>query len=101
MLYLVLGACGGAKTVKPPENGAAPSGETATADPEALVNASCIMCHGNNLEGKSGPALNKVGGHLSEAEIHDVIVNGKPGMPGGLLKGADAEAVAKWLAAKK
>jgi cytochrome c551 len=100
---LVLGACGGNKAVdKDANGGATPGTETAAADPEKLVNTSCISCHGGNLEGKGGaPALNKVGDHMSETEIHDVIVNGRGGMPPGLLKGAEAEAVAKWLSEKK
>ena len=28
---------------------------------------------------------------MSEAEIHDIIVNGKGGMPGGIIKGEEAE----------
>ena len=55
-----------------------------------------------NLEGAGGaPALADVGSRLSEEEIHDVIINGRPGMPGNLIKGEEAEAVAKWLAEKK
>ncbi|TNO95725.1 cytochrome c, partial [Bacillus cereus] len=38
---------------------------------------------------------------LSEEEILDVINNGRGAMPAGLIKGADAEAVAKWLATQK
>ena len=54
------------------------------------------------LEGAGGaPALADVGSRLSEEEIHDVIINGRTGMPGNIIKGEDAEAVAKWLAEKK
>ncbi len=37
----------------------------------------------------------------SETEIHDIIINGQGGMPGGIIKGEEAEAVAKWLSEKK
>ena len=98
---LVLGACGGNKTVdKNAEGGATP--DTASVDAEQVVQTSCITCHGGNLEGKgNAPALAKGGDHMSETEIHDVIVNGRGGMPPGVIKGAEAEAVAKWLSEKK
>ncbi len=95
---LVLGACGGNKAEKPATTG----GETATVDAEAIVKSSCIACHGGNLEGKgNAPALNDVGARLSEEEIHTIIEKGQGGMPGGLIKGEDATAVAKWLSEKK
>lgn len=69
---------------------------------EELVKSSCISCHGGNLEGMGNtPSLADVGGRLSEEEIHNVIVNGRGGMPGGLLQGEDAEAAAAWLAEQK
>jgi cytochrome c551 len=101
---LVLGACGGNKAVDKDTNDGATTGtETAAVDAEKVVNTSCITCHGGNLEGKGGaPALNKVGDHMSETEIRDVIVNGRGGMPGGLIKDEEElDAVAKWLAEKK
>lgn len=98
---LVLGACGGNNTDQK-TNDSANGGQTAAVDAEKVVNQRCITCHGGNLEGAgNAPALANVGGHLSEAEIHDVIINGKGTMPPGIIKGEEAEAVAKWLAEKK
>ena len=96
---LVLGACGGGDDNA--DDAAAPEGETASVDAEAVVNTSCITCHGGNLEGASGPAIDTIGADMSEAEIHDVIINGQGGMPGGIIEGEEADAVAKWLAEKK
>lgn len=96
---LFLAACGGDSSE--PE---APtdSGETATVDAEAIANQKCISCHGTNLEGQGNfPALNDVGSRLSEEEILTVILEGRGAMPGGLLQGEEAEAVAAWLAEKK
>ena len=42
-----------------------------------------------------------VGGTLSESEIRDIIEHGQGGMPGGIIKGEELDAVAKWLAEKK
>ncbi|MEK5040777.1 cytochrome c551 [Sporosarcina sp. FSL K6-3457] len=95
---LVLGACGGDKAEKAP----ATDGATASVDAEAVVKSSCIACHGSNLEGKgNAPGLADIGARMSEDEIHTVIEKGQGGMPGGLIKGEDATAVAKWLAEKK
>lgn len=62
---------------------------------------SCSGCHGGNLEGGAGPALSDVGARLSKEEILNVIKNGRPGMPAGLLQGDEAENVAAWLADQK
>lgn len=98
---LVLGACGGGNTTKD-DGGENTSGDVASVDAEKIVNSKCITCHGGNLEGAGGaPALNDVGSKLSETEIHDVIINGQGGMPGNIIQGDEAEAVAKWLAEKK
>ncbi|WP_342508914.1 cytochrome c551 [Sporosarcina sp. FSL K6-2383] len=96
---LVLGACGGDKADTSKDTG----GETATADAEAIVNKSCIACHGSNLEGQGNtPGLADIGARMSEEEIHTIIEKGTSGgMPPGLIKGDDATAVAKWLAEKK
>ena len=96
---LVLGACGGGDKAK--EEAPATDGDVATVDAEAIVQTSCITCHGGNLEGASGPALDKIGAEMSEAEIHDVIINGQGGMPAKIIEGEDADAVAKWLSEKK
>lgn len=97
---LVLGACGGGDD-NAKDDAAAPEGETASVDAEAVANGKCITCHGGNLEGASGPALDKIGAEMSEAEIRDVIANGQGGMPGNIIEGEEADAVAKWLAEKK
>lgn len=69
---------------------------------EKIVMTSCATCHGGQLQGMGNtPALNNVGSRLSEEEILGIIVNGRNGMPGGLITGADAEAAAAWLATQK
>ncbi len=99
---LVLGACGGNKTEKVTDKGTENGATTTTVDAEKIVNNSCIMCHGGNLEGKgSAPALADVGARLSESEIHNVIVNGRGGMPAVKMSEEESNAVAKWLSEKK
>ncbi|WP_226036926.1 cytochrome c550 [Aquibacillus saliphilus] len=85
------------------ENGGEQSEEGAVSDPEEIAQ-SCIGCHGGNLEGGgSAPSLQQVGSKYSEEEIHDIILNGIEGtaMPGGLVSGEEAEALASWLAEKQ
>ena len=103
MLTLVFGsaiflaACGGGD-----EKDKVDKGATATPNGEEIAMKSCVSCHGGELQGASAPALNDIGSRLSEAELLDIINNGTDkGMPGGLVKGADAEAVAAWLATQK
>ncbi|MEM1502195.1 cytochrome c [Domibacillus sp. 8LH] len=76
-------------------------GETAAGgefDPEAHYKSSCISCHGSNYEGGAGPSLVGVGEKLSQEEIQDIVVNGKGGMPAGLVPQENAEAMAAWVA---
>ncbi|KAA0548790.1 cytochrome c [Bacillus sp. BGMRC 2118] len=99
---LTLAACGGGdEEAAPTETG---GGETTGAEAtaaEPIYQKSCSGCHGGDLQGGMGPALNKVGGKYSEEEILNIIHNGQGGMPKGVIQGADAEAVAAWLAGKK
>ena len=95
---LVLGACGGG------DDSASDTADSGGGDVDAekVFQANCATCHGGNLEGGAGPALDMIGGTLSEDEIHDIIENGKSGgMPAGLIKGEELDEVASWLAAKK
>lgn len=102
---LVLAACGGNNNAdNGKDTGTTNGGETTTAgagDAEKLFNQKCSSCHGANLEGGVGPALNKIGSQLSKGDIENIIANGKGAMPAGLLKGDEASQVAEWLASKK
>lgn len=79
--------------------------EATIAKGEEVVKQSCTSCHGGNLQGQGSafPALDKLGEKMSEEEILKIINEGIPGtgMPGGLVKGEDAEAAAAYLATLK
>lgn len=95
----VLAACGGGgEEGNGTENQA---GEETTASAEDLFKQNCASCHGQNLEGASAPKLAEVGSKYGEDEIKDIILNGRGGMPPGLLDESEATVVAEWLAAKK
>jgi cytochrome c550 len=88
---------------KEAEGGDEKTEEVASANPEDLYkSAGCIGCHGDAYQGVSGPKLVGIGEKYSKDEIKDILVNGKgSGMPGGLVQGEQADAVAEWLTTLK
>lgn len=68
-----------------------------SSDPEEIYASNCASCHGDDLSGGMGPDLTKIGGDLSEDDIHDVIMNGQGQMPAGLVSAEEADALAEWL----
>ncbi|MGN1399883.1 MAG: cytochrome c551 [Bacillus sp. (in: firmicutes)] len=97
---LTLAACGGDDTGGKTDNGDAVTTADAGRE-EKLYNNKCASCHGENLEGAFGPALESVGSSMTQEEIEAIIEEGKGGMPPRLLEGDDAANVAAWLAEKK
>ncbi|KAB7706497.1 c-type cytochrome [Bacillus aerolatus] len=99
---MALAACGGGDGDDKANEGNNDAGtETANARGEEVYKQSCLSCHGENLEGAVGPALDKVGADHSKDDILNIIKNGQGQMPPNVVEGADAEAVAEWLATKK
>ena len=70
---------------------------------EAIYKQSCIACHGNDLAGKMGPNLQKVGGKLTDKQLYQILQNGRGGMPAfkSTLKDEEIVNLAKWLVEKK
>ncbi|MET3697619.1 cytochrome c551/cytochrome c550 [Bacillus oleivorans] len=101
LFMLALAACGGGEEEETnQENGADTSAIEAQARP--IYEQNCLQCHGQNLEGTGGPSLQKVGSKYSQAEIEEIILEGKgTNMPGGLIQGDEAAAVAEWLSTLK
>lgn len=56
----------------------------------AVYEASCMSCHGGELEG-SAAAPSLIGIEYSAEEIADIAVNGLGAMPAGLFTGSDEE----------
>ncbi|WP_371862535.1 cytochrome c551 [Mesobacillus foraminis] len=97
-IVLGLTACSGGGGSEETSGG---SGEVDTANAEEVFQQNCASCHGGNLEGGAGPALNKVGSDMSKDEILNKIKEGGGGMPANIIEGKNAESVAAWLAEKK
>ncbi|WP_456277667.1 cytochrome c551 [Bacillus sp. AK128] len=103
-LLLTLTACGGGGDTAQEETtdgGTTTGGTTEVSEGEKLYRQSCANCHGGNLEGNIGPALENVGSKYSEEDILHIIHEGQGSMPKGVLQGSDAEVVAAWLATMK
>ncbi|MFF5993762.1 cytochrome c550 [Lysinibacillus sp. KU-BSD001] len=72
------------------------SGEaTAEIDGAAIVQSSCIGCHGGDLGGGMGPALT---GSLDAEHVKTVVMNGQGTMPAVITNEAEAQAVADYIA---
>lgn len=101
---LVLAACGGGDNNgnDAADNNAADNNNTEETadggDGEAVYKDNCASCHGDDLSGDVGPALDEIGADLSVDEIKEVIEDGKGSMPPGIVDGDDEDAVAEWLA---
>lgn len=100
---LFLAACGGGDDKEDATSGDTSGDTAAQHDGEKIVMTSCATCHGGQLQGMGNtPGLSDVGSRYSEAEILDIILNGKGnGMPANLIQGEQAEAAAAWLATQK
>lgn len=70
---------------------------------ETTFKQSCVACHGEQLEGKIGPNLQKVGTKMSSEQLYKLVLNGKGGMPAfkSSLKEEQVANLALWLAEHK
>ncbi|MEK4204934.1 MULTISPECIES: c-type cytochrome [Paenibacillus] len=70
---------------------------------EATVKASCITCHGDQLQGGVGPSLQNEGGQHDAEEIYSIVTKGRGQMPSFKENLAPEEIanVALWLSEKK
>lgn len=65
-----------------------------------LYAKSCSGCHGEGLQGRSGPALATVGARMDTGAIEQKITKGGSGMPAfeGRLEADQIHELAGWLA---
>lgn len=98
---LLLSACGGGGSTNSNQPKLLDIAATEHPDAAAVYRSKCMSCHGNDLQGRSGPNLQQVGSKYEAAEIKDIIANGKTnrGMPafGKSLDEAQIEQLTVWL----
>lgn len=98
---LLLSACGGGGSSDSNQPKILDAAAAEHADAAAVYRSKCMSCHGNDLQGRSGPNLQKVGSKYDAAEIKAIITNGKTnrGMPafGKSLDEAQIEQLTVWL----
>jgi len=70
---------------------------------EEVYTKSCLMCHGDQLQGGGGPALANVGATMTAEQIVRQIERGGGGMPGykNTLSSEEIGNLSKWLSEKK
>ncbi|GEK35360.1 c-type cytochrome [Kurthia sibirica] len=80
------------------EQGEKNKGSASETDPKAITSAKCISCHGDDLKGGgSAPSLHGTG--LKTDAVKKILVEGRGGMPAGLLSDdSELDAVAKYIA---
>lgn len=102
-LLLLLTACAGASTGDKSKNDNNEGESMESNEAEAIYKKMCISCHGNELQGRAGPNLQKVGARLSEEQIIDVVSNGRKGMPqfGKSISAEEIQSLATWLSEHK
>ncbi|SDX97885.1 cytochrome c551 [Salimicrobium album] len=110
---LVLAACGGGgdegssgdsgdtSTEEQESSGESSGGEVDSAAAEEAFQANCASCHGGDLGGGVGPALDSVGADMSQDDIVTIIQNGRGDMPAQDVDEETATQIAGWLAQKK
>ncbi len=85
IMGLMLASCGGSASTSPPEP------NTSAIDAGAIYRTTCVACHGVNREGVTGlgkPLTPESLASRSDAEIRDIITNGKPNTAMQSFKGS-------------
>lgn len=106
-MVALLGACGQAGNgASGASDSSAPTLVDSAGPPvDALFKKNCVICHGNNLEGRAGPQTNlqKIGATWSKEQIVGQITNGGKAMPSfkSRLSESDINAIADWLVTRK
>ncbi len=75
IIGLLLASCSGSESTSPPEP------DASAIDASTIYGTTCIACHGPNREGITGlgkPLTPESLSSRSDAEIRDIITNGKP-----------------------
>lgn len=67
------------------------------AEGQMIFNQTCTTCHADNGEGQGPIGPNLAGEGLSQADIEDIVTNGRGAMPGGLVTGEQFDDVVAYV----
>jgi cytochrome c551 len=67
---------------------------------DAIYTKTCAACHGDKLQGMTGPTLVNIKSKYSEADIEKIISQGTQHMPANLVADEQSKIVTKWLLTK-
>lgn len=59
-----------------------PDPQFSQTDVHSIYKQNCAGCHGEQLQGVSGPSLTHVGAKYTKADLEQIILAGSQGMPG-------------------
>ncbi|KGR81517.1 cytochrome c550 [Lysinibacillus odysseyi] len=96
IFFMSLGGAGSKDEAK--EAGESGGEATADIDAEAIVQKSCVGCHGGDLTGGMGPNLTT---GLDAAHVKEVVMNGQGAMPAVIKDEAEADAIAEYISGLK
>ncbi|ASA26565.1 c-type cytochrome [Paenibacillus donghaensis] len=93
----------GKEEVAEEQKPAMPAVQLDAAAAEEVVKATCISCHGDQLQGGMGPSLQQAGAEHDAEAIYSIVTKGRGQMPSFKEQLAPEEIanVAMWLAEKK
>lgn len=97
IFFMSLDGVGNQEEIAHGDEAAEEGGATAeggAVDGEAIVQSSCIGCHGGDLTGGMGPNLH---GITDVEHIKTVVMNGQGAMPAVITNEAEAQAVAEYI----
>ncbi|WP_217269797.1 c-type cytochrome [Neobacillus endophyticus] len=71
-------------------------------EPKTFYKQTCNSCHGDHYQGVVGPSLKNLSKKYSQADVENILKNGKSGgMPAGLVPQEYIPAMAKWVLSLK
>ncbi|PWK06993.1 c-type cytochrome [Tumebacillus permanentifrigoris] len=70
-----------------------PDPQFSQTDVHSIYKQNCAGCHGEQLQGVSGPALTQAGAKYNAVELEKIILEGSQGMPGFKDKLSDPQVV--------
>ncbi|MBB6637048.1 c-type cytochrome [Cohnella thailandensis] len=91
------------QTAEPSPSFTVPDAPVDMAAAEQIYKSNCLSCHGDQLQGRVGPELARVGSEMAKEQIYKQIAQGGGGMPKYENKLSEEQLIilTNWLASKQ